>query len=76
MSTLRPRISTAGRIANLSRRLDPDHPLIVEARQDLGEHAIVEAIEAAPPLRPEQIDRLLTVLESACAGRATREVII
>lgn len=56
------RIVLGARTLQLSRHHGADAPVTVAARQDLAEAQIEAAIQkvvaAAPPLRPEQADRL------------------
>lgn len=56
------RVSAARKCAILTRHRASDDPELIAARQDHAVLAIQDSIQkivdAAPPLRPEQIDRL------------------
>jgi hypothetical protein len=53
-------------VAALTRSRQPDDPDLLEARRRLRESSLADtirkAVAAAPPLRPEQIDRLAVLL--------------
>ena len=55
-----------GRVAALSRSRTADDPEFIAARQDLAatklELYVARVIEAAPPLAPEQRDRIAALL--------------
>lgn len=59
------------RVASLSRSRTPDDPDLTEARQNLRVErladAIRKAVDAAPPLTPEQRDRLAHLLRGSAA---------
>jgi len=60
------------RIARLSQTRDPNDPALADARRDLrasrAEAYIARVIEAAPPLTPEQVDRLAVLLHCGDAA--------
>lgn len=57
-----PRKVAAGKVNVLSRHRSSDDPELIEARREHAilaiEDSIQKIVDAAPPLRPEQIDRL------------------
>ena len=61
------------RLARLRQRYGNDAPQTVRARQDLAaaqiEVAIAKAVADAPPLRPEQIDRIAAILRTSGGAR-------
>lgn len=62
-----------GRVAALVRHQhSPDSPEVLEARRDLAESKIADAVAAAvasaPPLTPEQVNRLARLLMNAGGG--------
>lgn len=60
----------------LLRYRSPDDPAVVEARRDLraaqAEEYIKKLVDAAPPLSPQQLDKLALLLRrpSDCGGAA------
>jgi len=64
--TVDERQRLGGRVAQLRRYHGDDAPKTVAAKQDLAEAKIQAAIEKhlaeAPPLRPEQADRLSVLI--------------
>lgn len=62
------------RVASLSRDRLPDDPELLAARRDLREarlgDAIKAAVQAAPPLAPDQIDRLGILLRGGASNVA------
>lgn len=58
--------SAAGRVSQLIRHHGPDAPVVEQARHQLRVAqtvaAVRRAVESAPPLTPEQIDRLRALL--------------
>jgi hypothetical protein len=58
--------SAAGRVSVLTRHHGPDHPVVAEARAELREARLREAIEreaeSDPPLSAEQRARLAVLL--------------
>ncbi len=63
--------SERARVASLSRSRDPDDPDLTAARQNLRVERLADVIrrtvEAAPPLTPEQRDRLALLLRGSAA---------
>jgi len=61
-----PRNRLGGRVRQLTRWHGPDAPQTIEAKQDLAEAqiqaAVAKVLAEAPPLRPEQADRLSVLL--------------
>lgn len=59
------------KIASLSRKLPADDPQIIQARQNLKaillEERIRAVVESAPPLRPEQADKLAALFRAGGA---------
>jgi len=57
-----PRRLASSKVNILTRHRAPDDPELIEARREHAVAAIEDSIrkivDAAPPLRPEQIDRL------------------
>ncbi len=57
------------RVGALSRDRSPDDPILIAARRDLRaarlEDYITRTVDAAPPLTPEQRDRLAVLLRGA-----------
>jgi len=64
--TVDERTRLGGRVAQLRRHHGDDAPQTIAAKQDLAEARIQAAVEKAlseaPPLRPEQADRLSVLL--------------
>lgn len=62
------------RLASLTRSRAVDDPALVDARRDLKaarlEDHIQRIVDAAPPLTPEQRDRLASILRGATPGAA------
>lgn len=68
-------VSTAkAKVAGLSRSRTPDDPEFLAARRELAaaklEAYVRSVVDAAPPLSPEQADRIATLLRSTAAGTA------
>ena len=63
------RRSASSRVSALSRSRSDDDPVLVEARRDLRVAGLAEhiacVVDAAPPLSPEQRDRLAVILRGA-----------
>lgn len=59
------------RVASLTRSRAADDPDLIDARRKLREAKLAEhiahAVDAAPPLTPEQIDRLSALLRGGAA---------
>jgi hypothetical protein len=60
------------RVASLSRSRTPDDPELVDARRNMRAERLADAIkrtvDAAPPLTPEQRDRLALLLRGGDAA--------
>jgi hypothetical protein len=60
-----------GRLARLSQDLPPNHPDLIEARRELKaqrlEEHIAKVVDSAPPLTPEQRDRIAAILKGGAA---------
>lgn len=60
--------SGRGRVAALTRSRPADDPELVEARRDLAAEVIAQhvakVVAKAPPLTPEQRDRIAAILRS------------
>lgn len=69
--TVTPAQLTRNRVANLSR-YRPDSPELVDARRDLAAAKLAayiqRTVDAAPPLSPEQRDRLALLLRAGDAA--------
>jgi hypothetical protein len=67
------------RLAALHRHRSPDDPAVIDATRDLAAERLAEhvrrVVAAAPPLTPEQIDRLRGLLPYPypCAPSGDRE---
>lgn len=63
--------SERARIASLSRSRKPDDPELETARRNLRaaklEEYVQRVVDAAPPLTPEQIDRVSVLLRGGAA---------
>lgn len=64
--------SGRGRVAALTRSRPSDDPELVEARRDLAAEVIAQhaakVVSKAPPLTPEQRDRIAAILRSGGAA--------
>jgi hypothetical protein len=69
MPATRPRRRAAADIAAITRHHGPDDPRLPELRRELRELQLAEHIRAvvdeAPPLTPEQLDRLAGLLRGS-----------
>lgn len=70
----RPSKSTYhGKVAALSRDREPEDPELIEAKRNLREANLADAIErtvtAWPPLTDQQLDRLAALLRPVSASR-------
>lgn len=62
------------KVAALSRDRSPDDPQLLAARRDLAaanvERYVARVVAEAPPLTPEQRDRIARLLRNSGAGAA------
>ena len=63
--------SDRARVASLTRSRTPDDPALLEARRNLRaaglEDHVARVIAKAPPLTPEQLDRIASLLRGGDA---------
>lgn len=63
-----------GKVAGLSRKRTQDDPELLAARRDLKEARLADyirrTVDAAPPLTPEQRDKLALLLTGGAPGAA------
>lgn len=64
--------SARAKLASLHREHDPGSPVILEARRDLRaarlEDHVARIVAEAPPLTPEQCDRIAALLRPTAGG--------
>lgn len=69
--------SARGRFAALNRYREDDDPELIEAQRDLAAEVlakhVAKVVADAPPMTPEQRDRIAAILHSGVGGIATDE---